>query len=105
DFTNSDAKSYITDEYTSVVPDSTPYFAPASKFYLFDAIDTYGPVTLRIYYRGYIDVIPKTAAEAQPAVQAAAEEAVTEEAAEEAEEEIVEVVTEESAAEADPEAN
>ncbi|MGN1116836.1 MAG: copper amine oxidase N-terminal domain-containing protein [Candidatus Ornithomonoglobus sp.] len=57
DFTSGNAKSYITDEYTSIVPDSTPYFAPSSKFYLFDAIDTYGAVSLRIYYGGYIDVL------------------------------------------------
>lgn len=74
DFTNADAKAYITDEYTSVVPDSTPYFAPSSKFYLFDAIDTFGTVTLRIYYGGYIDALPK-AAEAQPMTEADAETA------------------------------
>lgn len=97
DFTNNDAKSYITDDYTSVVPDFTPYFAPESKFYLFDAIDTYGAVSLRIYYGGYIDVLPGALDEAHLTTEAAAapdeaateepitEEAVTEDAAETAE--------------------
>ncbi len=74
DFTNSDAKTYITDEYTSIIPDSTPYFAPSSKFYLFDAIDTYGAVSLRIYYGGYIDVLPNTPEETAPASETADEQ-------------------------------
>ena len=71
DFTNDNAKSYITDEFTSIVPDSTPYFAPSSKFYLFNAIDSYGAVTLRIFYGGYIDVIPNAENNTQSAPEAA----------------------------------
>lgn len=59
DFSLDIAKSYITDDFTSIVQYNTPYFAPECKFYLFDAKDQWGNVTLRINYGGYIDVIPK----------------------------------------------
>ncbi len=56
DFTLDNARSYIPSDYSSTVPISTPYFAPESKFYLFDSIDAYGPVKVKIYYGGYIVV-------------------------------------------------
>lgn len=59
-FTQAEAQSYVTDDYTNVVPDMTPFFVPQSKFYLFRATDQYGEVELRIYYGGYIDVFPLT---------------------------------------------
>ena len=61
DFSSADARAYIPDDYSEVVPLATPYFAPSSKFYLFDAVDMYGKVQLRIFYGGYIDVLPVTA--------------------------------------------
>lgn len=59
DFTLDIARSYITDDFTSIVQYNTPYFAPECKFYLFDAKDQWGDVQLRVNYGGYIDVIPK----------------------------------------------
>lgn len=59
-FTLAEAQSYITDDYSNVVADPTPYFVPESKFYLFSATDMYGAVKLRVYYGGYLDVYPDT---------------------------------------------
>lgn len=50
------ARSYITADFTSVIPDQTPYYACDTKFYLFGARDQWNEVTLRISYGGYIDV-------------------------------------------------
>lgn len=65
-FTLAEAQTYITDDYSNVVADPTPYFVPESKFYLFSATDMYGAVKLRIYYGGYIDVFPDTGAAYTP---------------------------------------
>ena len=64
DFTLDVARAYITDDFSSVVQYNTPYYAPECKFYLFDAKDQWGDVTLRVNYGGYIDVIAKPVAEA-----------------------------------------
>lgn len=58
DFSLDAAKSYITPDFTSVVQNTTPYFAADTKFYLFDATDQWNNVKLRISYGGYIDVTP-----------------------------------------------
>lgn len=62
DYTQEIAESYITPDFTSVIPDTTPYYSVNSKFYKFDAKDQWGDVTLVIYYGQYIDVISKSAA-------------------------------------------
>ena len=59
DYTLSAAQGYITSDYTFVETDVKPYFSPQSKFYMFKANDMYGKVALRIYYGGYIDVLPE----------------------------------------------
>ena len=56
------AKSYITADFTSIIPDQTPYYACDTKFYLFGARDQWNDVTLRISYGGYIDVTANTPA-------------------------------------------
>lgn len=61
DYNQSIAESYITSDFTSVIPDTTPYYTVDSKFYKFDAVDQWGDVTLKIYYGQYIDVISKSA--------------------------------------------
>ena len=52
------AKSYVTDDFTSVSADTTPYFSPQAKFYKFGAKDKWGNVVLNVIYGNYIDVFP-----------------------------------------------
>lgn len=60
DFKLSDAQTYLTNDFTSIIPYATPYFAPQGKFYNFDAQDQWNEISLRIFAGGYIDVIPRT---------------------------------------------
>ncbi|GEM_PF-3885233 len=69
DYSLSQALGYITADFTSVSAVSTPYFNPQSKFYQFSAKDSFGDVTLRVYYGGYIDVIPASGAASTPSHQ------------------------------------
>lgn len=97
DFTLDIARSYITEDFSSVVQYNTPYFAPECKFYLFDAKDQWGDVTLRVNYGGYIDVIPKAAVteeEATEAVEVIEETEIVEDTEVIEETEIVEDTTE-----------
>ncbi len=111
DFSLDTAKSYITDDYTSVVQYNTPYFAPECKFYLFDAKDRWGDVTLRINYGGYINVTPKTITDTEVVTENVSDEATErdavnkeitteettiKEAVTEATEEVTEVIAEET---------
>ena len=66
DYSLSQALGYITADFTSVSAVSTPYFNPQSKFYQFSAKDSFGDVTLRVYYGGYIDVIPASSTASTP---------------------------------------
>ncbi len=50
------ADTYLTDDFTNVVADTTPYFSPQAKFYRYTANDTWGQVELHVIYGGYIDV-------------------------------------------------
>ncbi len=50
------ADTYLTDDFTNVVADYTPYFSSQAKFYRYTANDTWGPVELHVIYGGYIDV-------------------------------------------------
>ncbi len=52
------ADTYITDDFTNVIADYTPYFSSQAKFYRYTANDTWGPVELHVIYGGYIDVYP-----------------------------------------------
>ncbi len=56
DYLELNAAAYITEDFTDVVADSTPYFSPQAKFYKFKAKDMWGDVTLHVIYGGYIDV-------------------------------------------------
>jgi hypothetical protein len=62
DYALSAAQASITADYTSIRPHAnTPYYSGDSKFYLFNAIDQYGNVILKITYgnpSNYIDVSP-----------------------------------------------
>ena len=71
DYSLSQALGYITADFTSVSAASTPYFNPQSKFYQFSAKDSFGDVTLRVYYGGYIDVIPASSVASTPSQPAA----------------------------------
>lgn len=51
------AQSYITADYYDVSADTIPYYSPDTKFYLFSARDQWNPVTLRVSYGGYIDLV------------------------------------------------
>lgn len=57
DFTQLMAHSYITPDYTAIVPNPTPYFAPYGKYYIFTARDQWNDVVLKVSYGGYIDVV------------------------------------------------
>ena len=59
------ATSYITDDYTNVTADTTPYFSPQAKFYKYSSRDQWNNVTLNVIYGGYIDVFPVTDTESQ----------------------------------------
>lgn len=61
DFTQEMAQTYLTSDFTSIIPYKTPYFAPQGKFYNFDAQDQWNEISLRIFMGGYIDVVPRTA--------------------------------------------
>ncbi len=50
------ADTYLTDDYTNVVADTTPYFTSQAKFYRYTANDMWGKVELHVIYGGYIDV-------------------------------------------------
>lgn len=58
DFSQDTATSYITDDYSNVTSDATPYFSPQAKFYKYNAVDRWGNVILNVIYGGYIDVFP-----------------------------------------------
>lgn len=61
DFTADEAFNAITADYTDpVLKSSTPYFDAETKFYLYNAVDQWGKVVLKISRGGYIDVIPDT---------------------------------------------
>ena len=60
DFKLSDAQTYLTNDFTSIIPYATPYFAPQGKFYNFDAQDQWNEISLRIFAGGYKDVVPRT---------------------------------------------
>ena len=60
DFTQEMAQTYLTSDFTSIIPYMTPYFAPQGKFYNFDAQDQWNEISLRIFSGGYIDVVPRT---------------------------------------------
>jgi hypothetical protein len=99
DFTMLMAQSYITSDFTSVVPHSTPYFAPQGKFYLFDAKDRWNEITLRIFKGetgAYIDVLAKTAETAEPAIAETTGESTVEASAETVAETSAETSAEES---------
>ena len=56
DYSPEIADSYITDDFTNVTANPTPYFSPQAKFYTYTAEDTWGKVLLHVIYGGYIDV-------------------------------------------------
>ena len=72
DYSQDIADTYITEDYTDVTADTTPYFSPQAKFYKYSATDRWGKVTLNVIYGGYIDVFPVT----DEATEAPAEETV-----------------------------
>lgn len=58
DYSPEIADTYITDDFTNVIVDTTPYFSPQAKFYRYTASDTWSKVVLHVIYGGYIDVYP-----------------------------------------------
>lgn len=72
-FSMDTAKTAVTEDFTSIVPDQTPYFSKESKFYLFNAIDQYGGVVLKTTYGTntiYLDVV-STYVQETPAAETA----------------------------------
>lgn len=63
DFSQDIATGYITDDFSEVVSNPTPYFSPQAKFYKYNAVDRWGNVVLNVIYGGYIDVFPVEADE------------------------------------------
>jgi hypothetical protein len=100
DFSLAAAQTYITNDFTSVIPHATPYFAPQGKFYNFDAQDQWNEISLRIFAGGYIDVVPRVAQSSQSLVTALppAEETVQTEESTEVKTD-TEAVTDQAAAE------
>ena len=62
DYSQQIANTYITDDFTNIIADTTPYFSPQAKFYKYSATDRWGNVTLNVIYGGYIDVFAQTSA-------------------------------------------
>ena len=66
DYSLSEALGYIPADFTVVNAESTPYFKPQSKFYQFSAKFESYDVILRVYYRGFMDVLPATSSASSP---------------------------------------
>lgn len=60
DYSQDIASTYITEDFTNIAADATPYFSSQAKFYRYTAEDTWGDVELHVIYGGYIDVFSKT---------------------------------------------
>ena len=60
DFSQENASSFITDDFSFVNAYPTPYFSPQAKFYKYSALDRWGEVTLHIFYGGFVEVYPVT---------------------------------------------